>query len=96
MEEVSQEVALASNRSGNIRALYSQECINWFAVESYNQGINLLFLGEVTNAERMLATALNFLPSCGREVECHAAEMRLAYHRAVERKNDLSASLSIG
>jgi len=96
MEEVSQEVTLASNRSGNIRALYSQECINWFAVESYNQGINLLFLGEVTNAERMLATALNFLPSCGREVECHAAEMRLAYHRAVERKNDLSASLSIG
>mmetsp|Transcript_14255 Transcript_14255/g.21073 ORF Transcript_14255/g.21073 Transcript_14255/m.21073 type:complete len:1526 (-) Transcript_14255:365-4942(-) len=70
-------------------SIYNQDSINWFTIEAYNRGINLMFMGDILNAERLLAIALNLLPNCGKEVECHAGEMRLAYHRAVEKKNAL-------
>jgi len=68
------------------KKIYSTEEIDWFTIEAYNRGVNLLFLGSIACAEQLLAIALNLLPMCGEEVECHGAEMRNAYRGAVERK----------
>ena len=80
---------ISVSEGGKSFSIYNQDSLNWFTIEAYNRGINLMFMGDILNAERLLAISLNLLPSCGKEVECHAGEMRLAYHRAVEKKNAL-------
>ena len=84
---INETISIFEDISNSSVQIYGKECLNWFAIEAYNRGINLLYLGEIPSAERLLAVALNLLPSCGKEVECHSSEMRLAYHRAVESKN---------
>lgn len=85
-DEVNKVVAVKARPADYLG--YKQSDIDWFTIEAYNKGINLTFLGDISNAEKLLGIALNLLPACGKEVECHASEMRLAYRFAIERKGD--------
>lgn len=58
---------------------YSTSELDWFAIESYNKGLNLFLLGDMINAEKLLVIALNILPFCGAEVESFGTDMRRAY-----------------
>ena len=69
--------------------LYLQD---YFTIEAYNKGLNLTFLGDIANAERLLICALNLLPWCGKEVQSHTSDMNKAYQGVLNKKNDLPAS----
>jgi len=77
------------------RHLYSDHEMDWFAIEAYNRGVNLTFLGDLYNAERLITFALNFLPYCSDEVKSHGPEMRHAYRGVIERKDNSTRSLAV-
>eukprot|EP00549_Striatella_unipunctata_P025373 CAMPEP_0118724522 /NCGR_PEP_ID=MMETSP0800-20121206/32625_1 /TAXON_ID=210618 ORGANISM="Striatella unipunctata, Strain CCMP2910" /NCGR_SAMPLE_ID=MMETSP0800 /ASSEMBLY_ACC=CAM_ASM_000638 /LENGTH=143 /DNA_ID=CAMNT_0006633107 /DNA_START=181 /DNA_END=612 /DNA_ORIENTATION=- len=78
--------ALEVKISGGNDPLYSQSELDWFVVEGYNRGLNVMFLGDVVSAEKILAAVLNMLPFCGEQVKGYSSDIRLAYRRAVDRK----------
>lgn len=67
--------------------IYSGDEIDFFTIEAYNKGINLLFIGDALNAETFLATALNMLPICSMDVQIYGAEMRKTYCELIESKS---------
>jgi hypothetical protein len=75
--------------------LYLGKEMDWFAVEAYNRGVNLTFLGDIYNAERLITFALNFLQFCTDEVKSHGPEMRNGYRGVIERKDNNSRSSSV-
>lgn len=52
-------------------------------------------MGDVYNAERLLAVALNLIPMCGSEVQSHGSDMRHAYRCSVERKGMASVGMTM-
>jgi len=74
-------------QSENSTCLYSGQEMDWFTVESYNRGINLVFLGDLDNSERLITLSLNFLQHCTEEVKLHGPEMRNGYRGVMERKD---------
>lgn len=82
-------------QSENSTCLYSGQEIDWFTVESYNRGINLVFLGDLDNAERLITLALNFLHHCTDEVKVHGPEMRNGYIGVIERKDSCNKPPSV-
>jgi hypothetical protein len=79
--------AFCGVQSENSTCLYSGQEMDWFTVESYNRGINLVFLGDLDNAERLMTLSLNFLPHCTEEAKLHGPEMRNGYRGVMERKD---------
>jgi hypothetical protein len=75
--------------------LYSGQEMDWFAVESYNRGVNLVFLGDMYNSERLIALALNFLQYCTDEVKLHGPEMRNGYRGVIQRKENSRKPASV-
>jgi hypothetical protein len=82
-------------QSENSTCLYSGQEIDWFTVESYNRGINLVFLGDLDNAERLITLALNFLHHCTDEVKMHGPEMRNGYMGVIKRKDGCNKPSSV-
>jgi len=78
--ETSVDVTTGSNNS----QLYSQEELDWFAIEAYNRGLSLSFMGD-NNAQDLLAFALNIFPKCGKEVQTYGPLMRKAYSDTMDR-----------
>ena len=74
------------NGENESNEFYSVEEIDFFTVEAYNRGITLMHIGDLVNAEKLVATALNYLTWCGREIQLYGAEMRHTYRCLIERK----------
>ena len=74
--------SVAKNQSKE--KLYYEDELDWFAVEAYNRGLSLSFMGD-SNAQDLLAIALNILPHCGKEVQSYGAMIRKAYHDTMDR-----------
>ncbi len=83
------------NGDNESKEFYSIEEIDFFTVEAYNRGITLMHIGDLINAEKLVATALNYLTWCGREIQLYGAEMRHTYRSLIERKESrLGLSIS--
>ena len=63
---------------------YALAEMDWFAVEAYNRGLALSYVGD-SNAQDLLAIALNILPNCGKEVQTYGQLIRKAYHDTMDR-----------
>jgi len=67
------------NGGGDIDLLYTKDQLDWYAVEAHNRACNLMSLGDIPNASRLMAVALNFLPFCSKAVASYGGEMRNTY-----------------
>ena len=73
---------------------YSEDELTWFIIEAYNRGVHQSLLCDWLNAEVLFATALNLLPFGGKEVQCHAKDMRESYQNCISKKLQVSETLS--
>ncbi len=64
---------------------YEIEDIDYFVVEAHNRAVTLLHIGDYINAEKLLTIALNLIPHGGKEVACHATEIRKLYRGVIQR-----------
>lgn len=88
---------LVKNRSGTSNhdsidddsSFYSKDELGWFTIEAYNRAVHLTLLGDYTYSEALLATALNLLPLCCSEIQCHGKDMRAAYQHTVSKKTGM-------
>lgn len=72
---------------------YSVNELTWFAKDANNRAVEHDLLGDYETAARLFATALNILPFCGREIQCHASTMNTAYQQIISRMNSRGDSL---
>ena len=66
---------------------YSTEELDYFTIEAHNKAVRLVYIGDLPNAEKLLAIAQNLVPYCGNQVESYAGEIRRTYRSVVERKS---------
>lgn len=75
---------------------YKTEDIDYFVVEAHNRAVSLLYIGDFTNAEKLLTVALNLIPYSGKEVACYAGDIRNVYRGVIQRcANEASVFPSI-
>ena len=74
---------------------YVQTDIDYFIIEAHNRAVNLLYIGDFIHAEQLLTVALNLLPYCGKEVECHGGEIRNVYRGVIQRRCNTDDVLSM-
>ena len=65
---------------------YTIEELDYFTIEAHNKAVSLIYIGDLSNAEKLLAIALNLVPFCGNQVESYAGEIRRTYRSVMERK----------
>lgn len=84
---------LDSSVSEDNGSFYSQDELDWFTIQAYNQGVSLSLLGDFRSARVLFATALNIIPMCSREVQVYTKIMHAAYQNSLTK--DLSIQESI-
>ena len=65
---------------------YATNDIDYFVVEAHNRAVSLIFVGDITNAEKLLTVSLNLLPFGSKEVECYGTEIRRTYRGVIGRR----------
>ncbi len=65
---------------------YTTNDIDYFVVEAHNRAVNLIFIGDISNAEKLLTVSLNLLPFGSKEVECYGTEIRHTYRGVIGRR----------
>ncbi|KAL7544103.1 hypothetical protein ACHAXR_013581 [Thalassiosira sp. AJA248-18] len=74
-------------------SFYSASDLTWFAKDSNNRAVEHDMLGDDQTAAKLFATALNLLPLCGQDVQCHAQAMNAAYQQVLSRMTTRGDSL---
>ena len=74
-------------------SFYSVSELTWFSKDANNRAVEHDLLGDYHTAARLFATALNLLPLCGKEMQCHARTMNAAYQQITSRMNARGDSL---
>jgi hypothetical protein len=72
---------------------YNVSELIWFSKDANNRAVEHDLLGDYQTAARLFAIALNLLPLCGKEMQCHAKSMNAAYQQITSRMNDRGDSL---
>jgi len=96
-DEVDELVKKHQNESKKRKegSFYSVSELTWFAKDANNRAVEHDLLGDNQTAARLYATALNLLPLCGKEMQCHAQAMNAAYQQIISRMNARGDSFSV-
>ena len=98
--EMYEEVNLLVEKHGkvskqkNTDKFYSVEDLTWFVKDAHNRAVQYELLGDDNLAAKLFAVALNLVPLCGQDVQCHAQSMNIAYQQAVSKMRSRGDSLS--
>lgn len=65
---------------------YSVADIDFFVIEAHNRACSLMFMGDISNAEKLLVISLNLLPLGSKEVESFGPAIRRTYRAVLGRK----------
>ena len=84
------------NGGGETNLLYTKDQLDWYAVEAHNRACNLMSLGDIPNAKRLLAVALNLLPFCSKAVASYGGEMRNTYAKLSLHSGDRHQAFAHG
>jgi len=83
-----------ASKKGEGGDFYSVEDLTWFAKDANNRAVQHDLLGDDNTAAKLFATALNLVPLCGQDVQCHSQSMNAAYQQVVSRIRTRGDSLS--
>lgn len=89
-ESVDQMMKRRTESSEHLSVTYSTEDVDYFIVEAHNRACSLTFMGDRSNAEKLLTVALNLLPHGSREVESYGSEIRRTYRGVIGRRESSS------
>lgn len=94
-DEINELVKKHQNEGKKMKydSFYSASELTWFAKDANNRAVEHDLLGDNPTAARLFATALNLLPLCGEELQCHAQAMNSAYQQIISRMTGREDSL---
>ena len=75
-------------------SFYSEADLTWFARDANNRAVQHDLLGDDQTAAKLFAIALNLLPFCGKDLQCHAQVMNSSYQQVMSRMANRGDSLS--
>lgn len=84
-----------TSTDSDISLPYSVADIDFFVIEAHNRACSLMFMGDVSNAEKLLVISLNLLPLGSEEVESFGPAIRRTYRAVIGRKGSGGGFLSM-